>query len=91
MLNLELKEKNIHPVYDYFHDGHRKINYVFYGEVKNSREFDSLEEGSYSWVDFREIAKLPFTPSAKQDVIVGERVINAKWREEEGQQVIRHF
>ncbi len=33
LLDLNLKTKDIHPVYDYFHDGRDKTNYVFYGEV----------------------------------------------------------
>lgn len=81
LLNLNLKEKNIHPVYDYLLDEKDKIRYVFYADVKSSPEFDSSEKGSYSWVSFAETPKLPFTSVAKQDIIVGERVINARWRE----------
>lgn len=83
LLNISLKEKNIHPVYDYFHDGRDKVNYVFYAEVKKPQEFNSSEKDSYCWVTFSETPKLPFTANTKQDVIVGERVINAKWREDE--------
>lgn len=83
LLNLELKTKNIHPVYDYFHDEKDKTNYVFYAEVKNPQDFNSPGGNSFSWVAFNEVSKLLFTAHAKQDVIVGERVINAKWREDE--------
>lgn len=83
LLNISLKEKNIHPVYDYFHDEKDKINYVFYAEVKKPQEFDCLEKDAYCWVAFKETPKLPFAAHSKQDVIVGERVINAKWREDE--------
>ncbi len=82
MLNLNLKAKNIYPIYDYFHDGKKKINYVFYGEVKKPQKFNCLKKDSYCWVAFNEISKLLFTGSCKQDVIVGERVISAKWRED---------
>lgn len=82
-LNLELKPKNIYPIYDYFHDGKDKINYVFYAEIKTPREFESFKGSAVSWVAFGEISKLLFTEHTKQDVIVGERVINAKWREDE--------
>ena len=34
LLNLDLKAKNIYPIYDYFHDDLAKMNYVFYAEVK---------------------------------------------------------
>ncbi|MDD5147351.1 MAG: NUDIX hydrolase [Candidatus Daviesbacteria bacterium] len=82
-LNLNLKTKDIYPVYDYFYDARDKINYVFYAEVKSPKEFDPFKGDAFSWVAFGEIAKLPFTTRTKQDVIVGERVISAKWREDE--------
>lgn len=87
LLDLNIKTKDIHPVYDYFHDGQDKINFVFYAEVKNLKKFNSLKEDSCSWVDFHEISKLPFTAHSKQDVIVGERVINAKWRNDEARKL----
>ena len=87
LLNIDLKAKNIYPVYDYFHEGLNKINYVFYAEVRSLREFDCLEKDSYCWVAFKEISKLPFAAHSKQDVIVGERVINAKWREDEARKL----
>lgn len=83
LLDLNLKPKDIHPVYDYFYDAWGKNNYVFYAEIKSAREFDNLKENTFSWVGFHETSKLPFTAYSKQDVIVGERVINAKWREDE--------
>ena len=87
LLNLSLKAKDIHPVYDYFHDTRDKLNYVFYAEVKNPQEFDSLKEDTLSWVAFNETPKLLFTVHTKQDVIVGERVISAKWREDEARKL----
>ena len=83
LLNLNLKEKDIYPVYDYFHDERDENNFVFYAEVKNSQEFDSFKGETFTWVAFDETSKLLFTAHSKQDVIVGERVINAKWREDE--------
>ncbi len=83
LLDLNLKTKDIYPVYDYFHDVRDKINYVFYAEVNNPREFNRLKKGTFSWVAFNETSKLPFTAHSKQDVIVGERVINAQWRADE--------
>lgn len=83
LLDLNLKTKDIYPVYDYFHDEKDKNNYVFYAEVKKTQEFDSLKDADLSWIAFGETSKLLFTPHSKQDVIVGERVINAKWRDDE--------
>lgn len=82
-LHLNLKAKDIYPIYDYFHSTLDKVNYVFYAQVKNSREFASFKGDTFSWVAFDETSKLLFTAHTKQDVIVGQRVINAKWREDE--------
>lgn len=80
LLNVNLKTKQIYPIYDYFHDTLNKVNYVFYAEVKSPQVFKSLKENTFSWVSFSETPKLPFSAHAKQDVIVGERVINLKSR-----------
>ncbi|HCB23343.1 TPA: hypothetical protein DEP06_06010 [Candidatus Daviesbacteria bacterium] len=87
LLDINLKTKNIYPVYDYFHDGRDKINYVFYAAV-NSPRVNRLKKGTFSWVGFHETSKLPFTAHSKQDVIVGERVINAKWRADEAKKAL---
>ena len=80
-LDINLKAKDIYPVYDYFHKTRNKLNYVFYAEVKSTKKFNDLERGRPSWLTFSETLKLSFTPQTKQDVIVGERVINAKLRD----------
>ena len=87
LLDLNLKTKDIHPIYDYSYDTEDKINYVFYGEVKNPKKFNRLKEDTCSWVAFHEVSKLPFTAHSKQDVIVGERVISAKWRDDEAKKL----
>lgn len=88
LLGLNLKPKDICPVYDYFHDVRNQVNYVFYAEVKNSPEFDPFEGDIFSWVALDETAKLSFTACTKQDVIVGERVINAKWRDNQAKKLL---
>lgn len=90
LLNINLKVKHIYPVYDYFHNARNKINYVFYAEVGSTKSFNNFKNGSLSWVSFRETLKLPFTTQAKQDVVVGERVINAKWRDDEAKKASQH-
>lgn len=83
LLNVNLKVKHIYPVYDYFHNARNKVNYVFYAEVGKAKAFSASKRGLLSWVSFRETLKLPFTSQTKQDIVVGERVINAKWRDNE--------
>ena len=79
LLNLNLKTKDIYPIYDYFHETQGKTNYVFYAEVKKTPNFKS-GKNILSWVTFNETLKLLFSEHTKQDIIVGERVINLKWR-----------
>lgn len=88
ILNIDLKTKYIYPVYDYFHNTRNKFNYVFYGEVRNAKVLSDLKKGGLSWFTFGEILKLPFTTQTKQDIVVGERVINAKWRDDEAKKSI---
>ncbi len=76
-LNIKLKVENIYPIYDYFHEKLDKINYVFYAEVDEAKEF---KEEDLQWVTFVETLKMLFSAHTKQDVVVGERVINLKWR-----------
>lgn len=83
LLNIKLKPKNIYPVYDYFHSTRNKLHYVFYAEVLNTKNFNNFKKGCLSWFTFNETLKLPFASQTKQDIIVGERVISAKWREDE--------
>ncbi|OGE27055.1 hypothetical protein A3H85_03150 [Candidatus Daviesbacteria bacterium RIFCSPLOWO2_02_FULL_40_8] len=79
-LNLEVKPKSIFPIYDYFDEAQRKTNYVFYAEVRRSPSFEALQQGTPSWVRFSDISKFPFFANTKQDMVVGERVINLKRR-----------
>ena len=83
LLNVDLKVKHIYPVYDYFHKGLDKVNFVFYAEVGKNQNFDSINDDVLSWVSFQETPKLLFSTQTKQDVVVGQRVINLKERVDE--------
>lgn len=89
ILNINLQKKHIYPIYDYFHETLNKVNYVFYGEVGKTRIFNASKKGIPSWVSFSETLKLSFTVRTKQDLVVGERVINAKWRDDEASRSIQ--
>ncbi len=87
LLNINLKAKDIYPVYDYFHSTRNKPNYVFYAEVKGIAIFNSLKKTNLSWFTFGETVKLLFTSQTKQDIVVGQRVISAKWRDDEAKKL----
>ncbi len=80
-LKLKLAVKNIHPVYSYFHESLDKTNYVFYAEVNSSKISTASKADNLSWLPFHQTTKLKFSDHTKQDLIVGERVINARWRD----------
>lgn len=79
LLKLKLKDKDIYPIYDYFDEVLGKTNYVFYAEVDKA-PVNLVKKSNMSWVTFPETLKLLFSSQTKQDVIVGERVINLKQR-----------
>lgn len=80
MLGIDIKLKDIYPVYEYFCEEIDKVNCVFYAEVRNLDISDSVGENMLSWVSFGEIVRFSFLARNKQDIIVGERVINLKQR-----------
>ncbi len=88
LLNVNLKIKNIYPIYDYFHETLDKVNFVFYAEVGRTLNFDPLKESVFSWVTFGQTLKLLFSTRTKQDIVVGERVIHLKERVEEESKMV---
>lgn len=87
LLNIDLKLKNIHPIYDYFHQTKNKVNFVFYAKVRSSRIFNNFQRDDVSWFTFSEIVKLPLATQMKHDIVVGERVINARKRDTEAKKL----
>ena len=87
LLNIELKLKDIHPVYDYFAEGKNKVTFVFYAEIRSRRIFNNFKRDDVSWFTFSEIGKLALTTQMKHDIVVGERVINARKRDTEAKKL----
>lgn len=88
LLGINLNKKNIYAIYDYFHEELGKDNFVFYAETKSSPKFENIDGKDAVWIAFDEMSKLLFTPHTKQDIIVGERVIKAKRRDDAAQQEV---
>ncbi len=84
-LGLKLVSKKIHSIYDYFDENLGKEHFILYAEVAESTKNIKAKKGfTVSWFTFKQLYKLPLTPQAKQDIIVGERVIKALARDLEG-------
>ena len=84
LLNLQLNEKCIHPVYDYFNNTLDTIHYVFYAQVKTMNNLLMPDKDTLLWFTFKQITKLPLSEQTKQDIIVSQRVIQAQARSDSG-------
>jgi hypothetical protein len=87
-LHLELQSKNIFPIYSYLHDDKGKNNFIHYAIVKKLEIFPNTKKTLFSWFTFKQIQKLHISNQIKQDIIVGQRVIDSAVRKSLGQQTI---
>ena len=87
-LNLELKPKNIFPIYSYFHDKKGKNNFLHYAISKKLEKFPESADKAFAWFSLKQIQKLHIPNQIKQDIIVGQRVIDSAVRKSLGQQTI---
>ena len=87
-LRLELKPKNIYSIYSYFHTVKGKDNYIHYAIIRKLEKFPNTKKTLFSWFTFKQIQKLHIPDQIKQDIIVGQRVIDSAMRKSLGQQTI---
>jgi hypothetical protein len=81
-LGITLKKEACLPIYDYLHKEHRVPHYIFYAEVDEVYDEESLlTENKTAWFQFRQIIKLPMQKQCRQDITVGQRVIDLALRE----------
>lgn len=78
-LNIKLARKHIYPVYDYFHNTHNAMHYVYYALVARKQNY-TLEGETLSWFTFKQTLKLRFAEQTKQDIVVAQRVIDMQER-----------
>jgi len=86
-LKLDLKLNTICQIYNYFHEEKHKDSFVHYAKVRKMEKFVN-GKFTYAWFTFKEIQKLRIPNSVKQDIIVGQRVIDSAVRRSLGQQTI---
>lgn len=86
LLNLHLQPKAILPVYDYALKGKKHL--ISYAEVGKLENFLATTTYLFKWFTAKEISKLPLSGQTKQDLIVGQRVINSQIRKDAGEQTI---
>lgn len=81
-LDLKLPIKAIYPVYDYFNDESEENCFIFYAEIKQKRKLGLGKDSNMEWFTFKQTTKLSFLDQTRQDIIVAERVIKLKARNE---------
>ena len=74
-LKLNLPNASIFSVYDYIHEKTGHLHFVHYGQIDKLREF-VIPGALFSWFTFKQITKLPMSQLTRQDITVGQRVIN---------------
>lgn len=82
-LSIKLPLKSLYPVYDYFNAEIGKNFFVFYAQVHfQKKRYGEKENSSLQWFTFKQTTKLSFPTQIRQDIVVAERVIKAKQRDE---------
>lgn len=77
MLGLDLPPKHVLTVYDYFHQGLDAHYYVLFAKVrKPSLDYKLNGTTTIGWFPLKQLPKLKLSEKVRQDIIVGQRVIN---------------
>lgn len=87
-LKVSPPKEAVHAVYDYCHRETGENHFVLFVEVADLKDFSPSEGRTFAWFSFAEIAKLGINKSVLQDIIVGQRVINALDRKRTGERYI---
>jgi ADP-ribose pyrophosphatase YjhB (NUDIX family) len=82
-LHLKLKTPAIYSVYDYMHDGLKKVHFVHYASIDSiDQKMKPRKDHILSWFNFKQMLKIPISEQTKQDIIVAQRVINVVVRQQ---------
>lgn len=87
-LNLRIKLDNIKIIYFYFSKEFYKDHNIYYAEVKRLHKYPVSENTTFAWFTFKQIQKINVSEQTRQDIIVGQRVINSSIRKSLGQKTI---
>ncbi len=78
--------KTVLPIYDYVVKGKKHV--ISYAEVKSLGNFPAAKGFSFGWFNMKQILKLGLSSQTKQDIIVGQRVIDSQIRKDTGERTI---
>lgn len=88
ILNIKLNHSSIHLVYEYFHPQMGRNQSITYAEVKTQKKLMATKGLLFGWFTFRQISRLGLSEQTKQDLTVGQRVIDSAMRKSLGQRTI---
>lgn len=88
VLNIRIKLSNIKIIYSYFSAELFNDNNIYYAEVKNLRKLPISKKLVFSWFTFKQIQKMNISSQTKQDIMVGQRVIESSIRKTLGLRTI---
>lgn len=70
----------IHAIYDYEHDKFEGDNFISFAEIDDAQA-KSISIKAVQWCPLKKLPKLKIATQSRQDIIVGQRVINLMERE----------
>lgn len=85
---LGVKPKNVFSIYTYLDSETHETKIVFYVELRKSKKFPDNRVSSFSWFTLKQISRLKLADQTKQDITVGQRVIDSAIRKSLGQQTL---
>lgn len=88
LLKINLALKDIDEVYSYFHKEFNKNHFILYTKIKKVKKISSKNGLMFEWFTIKQTLKLPMSPQTKHDIIVGQRVMDAKVRKSLGERTL---
>lgn len=85
---LGVKPKKVFPIYTYPDEETHETKIVFYIELRKSVNFSNKQLSTFSWFTLKQISRLKLGSQTKQDITVGQRVIESAIRKSLGQQTL---
>lgn len=80
-LHHKLPTETIYPIYNYFSRELNQDYYLQYSELKTNLPNLYVPKGYViEWFTFKQLLKISLTEQTRQDIIVGQRVIDAAFR-----------
>lgn len=87
-LSIELKLRNVTPIYTYSLKEKDASCNIYYAVVKKLHKSSGSAKTEFAWFNFKQIQKLNLSEQAKHDIVVGQRVIDSSVRKSQGLRTI---